>query len=482
MRKERTQPVTMGARLLTLFSDRRTYWVLIILNTLLTLAMVWGQRNARGGDFLAYIGLAQGILHGDYSMWWRLAEPIPDTFRTPGYPLYIAFFLGVFKTWRSMIVAQTLMYALSIHLSFKLIDRFQGGLAAKNIFLFLLLPLPMILYYMPLVSPEMPVILCLSLLLWADPIYKKPTWLAAVGIGLLWGFVFQCRPVFLLFPFLRAGFDLLLARRIIAWDRAGVILVTFMATLLPYGFWNHHYHGKFSLTPLEGGGGVMHIGYWAGRIPNYQEMRYWGNITGDETVIFVPRDSVAANIVAFNREWDSIDAALVPFVTHQDSLMLMMNSVGMPYAVKSYSAGFTLERERLMKEHMLQDIKKDPWYYIKYKLYSTFRLWINMVPRTEFQETDLAGKIKLIALSAISLIMFVGAIVVITMAHRRGVLSIKDTYPLLVLIIYCWLVHVPFVIQTRYTVPVRMALYLYMGLAIAGLLGHRSLKPTREMD
>ena len=83
---------TILDKLVTVLDNRRTFQWLLGMNILVVFATLLISRNTFLSDGWSYLGLAEGILHGEYSMWWTLDEPYPDTFRAPGYPLLIAFF------------------------------------------------------------------------------------------------------------------------------------------------------------------------------------------------------------------------------------------------------------------------------------------------------------------------------------------------------------------------------------------------------
>ncbi len=461
-------------RLSNMLNARVTYRTLIALNAVVALAILWSMRGENGGgDFRAYLGMAEGITHGSYSMWWMMDPPIPDTFRTPGYPLYIACALWLFNDWAVLKIVQAVFYALAVHLMLRLIDRHDRRLMAKNIFLLLLLPSVNIPHYIPLMLPEIPVIVCIAALLVSDPLWKRPTCIAAIGIGLLYGFIFQCRPIFLLFPFARLVCDALFARRSMAWGKNAVIMLSYIVTLMPYSVWNLRHHGVFSVTPLEGGAGVMHIGYWSGRIPNHFEKRYWGNTTGDEMVRFVPEADVPGNVAAFNREWDVIDSTLAPLLTARDSFVLLKARDKKAHLIPTFNTVYTLERERLLKAKTIAHIKEHPGYFTAYKFYSAIRLWVVGVPHDGFRAAGIAGKLAMIFSFLFTLAIFLASIILVPIAYRRRLLQWRNTYPLVLYVIYFWLIHIPFAIQTRYTIPVRMVLYVLLAMAITSLIEAR---------
>lgn len=460
----------MRERLLGLLGSRRTYLVLIILNALVggaTMMSVMRPGEA-GNDSHSYLALANGILHGNYSQYWWLPVEIPDTFRTPGYPLYLATIIAVTGSWRAVGLVQLALFLLSIHLTFRVMERFRFGMAARNVFLLLLLSSQNMLVYIPLVNPEVPAITCLALMAFAEPFHRRPGALTGIAMGALAGFLFQCRPIFLLLPLARMALDLVLYRDHGHWRTMGAYAATFALTLAPFAVWNVRHHGVFKLTPLEGGGGALHQGYWAGRIPGHHQNRYWGNFMADEMIRFVPRDSVPANIAAYEREWDGLDATLAPLLTARDSVML---SHYRPYSTeKSFSAPYTLEREALLKERVAVNAARTPGYYVAYKLYSAIRLWVIGIDRGRFRSATVIGRIKMVAPTLVTLGQFLLALLVIPLALRRGLLVFRDVYPLLLVVVYGWLINIPFTIQSRYTVPLRLLLYALVAMAVVALL------------
>lgn len=98
---------------------KKVFYTLRVLNALVTSAILWASRGTILSDTWSYLGLAEGILHGQYSMWWPLGDGYPDTFRMPGYPLFVALFVGLFGNWHSVLVVQFIQYVLSIYLALR---------------------------------------------------------------------------------------------------------------------------------------------------------------------------------------------------------------------------------------------------------------------------------------------------------------------------------------------------------------------------
>ncbi|MBK9759428.1 MAG: hypothetical protein IPO90_05520 [Flavobacteriales bacterium] len=455
--------------------SKRLYHALLALTGVSLVLVQWFWWNAEGVDQYSYVGLANGILHHHFSQWWDMPVPIPDTFRTPGYPLYIAAALALFGTWRALALVQLVMYLVSLHLTFRTMERYVAGYVPRNVLLLLLLPSVNVTTLAFVVSPEIPVMFCLSVLLWADPMRKRTHWFAAVGLGLIAGFIFQCRPVFLLFPFVRLIMDLWFRRNDLVWRTHSLVIGTFILTLLPFGFWNKAHHGVFKVTPLESGAGVFNLGYWAGRIPDYEERRYFWNFTADEMVRFVPKDSVPVEIAAYNMEWDRIDSEAAHALTKGDSLMIVIAKRSSDRTF-TFNSQYVLAREKAVMRQTWRDIAQHPLYYLTFKAYSAVRLWVVGVDRTRFEEGGMIERSKLVMPFLFSLVTFLAMMILVPLAHRVGGLALKDTYPMVILLVYWGLIHVPFTIQTRYTTSLRMVMYGLIGMAISVLL-QRHRKP-----
>lgn len=459
----------MMRRLQQLLAQRWTRPVLWALHLLVIALMMWATRNETFGDHGSYLSLAEGILHGEYSHYWFLDIPIPDTYRTPGFPLYIAAVISLFGSWKAVIPIHLLLYVLSLNLMLRIVARFDPRPIVGNLALLLLLPLVNVPYYITQLSPEIPTLAAITAALFVLVRKERLSLMDAVALGLLYGFIFQCRPVYLLLPPCIALVGWWAKRS--AFDRSGqlIALSLFAITLLPYGLWNKHNHDVFQLTPLEGGGGVVHMGIWSGLIPGYQEHRYWTNFAGDEILSFTPADSIQKNIAAYEADWDEVMRGSTPFAAAQDSMMLRSYAKGEAH-VATYNTRYTLERERLLKEHAVALALDRPGYALAYKTWSALRLWVIGVQRGKFMEASAVGKLTQLYPTLVTLGILLLAITFVPLAYRRKQLSLQGTYPLLLHLLYFGIIHVPFVIQVRYTTPVRPAMVALVALAMAAVL------------
>lgn len=461
---------TFSLRSAEILGKRSVYIVLLVLNATVTLAMMWATRNTMLSDGWSYLGLADGIVHGEYSMWWPLAEDYPDTFRAPGYPLLISMVMMVTGGWKAMIALQLVLYIVALVLALRTVKWFDPRIQVRSVFLLLLLPMVNVPFYITQIYTEIPALAAVSAALYLSTRYKRWSWGKAILVGLLFGFIFQCRPVFLFFPFMSVVIHHVVNKR--SSDTRGQLLAltVFVATLLPFGAWNLRNHGVFQVTPLEGAGGYMHFGYWCGKMPGYTEHVYWHNFTGDELVRFTPEDSVAAHIAAFEKEWADIKTQLAPLLTRKDSVMMSERSA-MPYAaINSFNTQYTQLREKLLfqkgKEHLLGDLG----YTIAYKSYTAMRLWVIGIQRGDYHAASSSGKLKLLFATGVTGLLFLLFIWLVPLAYYRRVLDWRTTWQYLLYLGYFTLIHLPFTIQSRYTLCVRFVMFALLAFAISGLL------------
>lgn len=461
--------------------SHRLFGILLGLNALATLVVVASAFRVASGDHYTYLGYADGLLHGRYSYWYFYPDYIPDTFRNPGYPL----FLGLLKALRlgeaGIRLIQIGLYVATIGLVLRLARRSEvpGSWLVRNLFLLLLLPNVQLAYFAALIFPEGLVAFLLAAYAVVALTWPLGSWWRTVALGLLAGLIFQCRPIFILFPLVQVGLDFWLAqpRRVFAWGQAVAFLLLYGATMLPYAAWNYHHHGVFKPTSLEGGAGVMQVGFWALRMPGYHENRYWGNQMGNEVVRFADPSQVPGYITAFNHEWDLIEAQCRPLLTVRDHqyLPLMRRDHGLLFPTRS--SAYTLRREQLLMQANLANIRREPGYYFQTRLYTLVRLWVTGVQVDAWQAaTTPVVKLKVLYPALVSGLTFLVALVSIgwALGGSRQLKSSPSWWLALALVIYFGLVHLPFAIQARYTVPVRPWLLLTTALALAAWLKPRA--------
>ncbi|MGI4873451.1 MAG: hypothetical protein ACRYFX_20020 [Janthinobacterium lividum] len=449
---------------------------------LATLAVVAVTFHINSPDQYTYLGYTDGLQQGRYTYWATFADYLPDTFRNPGYPLFLLLLKQLGMGVAGMRVVQIGLYAATIGIVLHLARRCEqpGSWLVRNLFLLLLLPNVQMAYFAAVIYPEILVVFLLAAYTGVALTWASGTWRRTVTLALLAGLIFQVRPIFIFFPALHLAVDFWHARPHFAWGQAVGLLALFGATMLPYAAWNHHHHGVWKPTSLEGGAGVTQLGFWALRLPGYKDSHYWTTQMGNEVVQFVDPAEVPGYIAAYNQEWDTIEAQCRPFLSARDRHYMPLMAQ-QPLLFPTYSSAYTLQREHLLMQYNVAHIRQEPLYYLKTRLYTLVRLWVTGVQRDAWQAaTTPVAKLKVLYPALVSGFTFLLALVSITWAGLRARLSCRPTWWLsLALVMYFGVMHLPFAIQARYTVPVRPWLLLATALALAAWLTRRLHAPAR---
>ncbi|MGR6088592.1 MAG: hypothetical protein ACU4F9_10475 [Arcticibacter sp.] len=441
-----------------------TKW-LFLLNIVIGGLVFYVFRNNTGGDTSTYIGLADGILHGQYSYWYFTGIYFPDTFRNPGYPLFISIFRLFTDSILLIQLFQFFLYAASIFLILQIIEKMFKEVEIKNIFLLLLIPSIYIVPYAAMIFPE---ILVTFLMLLVIRILLMETWSGYskyLILGLLFGVIFQIRPVILFLPFLIILVMWMIKRNDMPWIKCLVMVFVFLLSMMPYGLWNYKNHGHFKVTSLEGGGGVFHLGYWAMKLPDVYEGRYWNNYCVREMIPMIDEGERDQNIIRYNLEWDRIDSIINPLLSSRDTLMMSLHAKNQSLFETNNSA-YVMKREEVLKDIAVKNILSDfPW-YLKAKIYTSIRLWVTGISEREMKSAGPAKKIFLIYPFLITFITFLLALILIPMLFFKNRDVSRKLIMLLVITLYFGIMHIPFTIQARYTIPVRFELLMMISVSI----------------
>ncbi|WP_375415782.1 hypothetical protein [uncultured Hymenobacter sp.] len=466
-------PPTLITQLRRGLAGRRLFLALLGLNLLVSALVFFAFRNQVSGDHYTYLGYAEGLARGRYSYWYFLPEYVPDTFRNPGYPLFVLAVRTLTQSVLALKLLQLVLYFGAVALTLAALRRLSapGSWRSCNLFLLLLLPNIQGAYFAALVFPEVLVGFLLLLYFHVALVRAPGSWVRAALLAGLAGALVQVRPMFILFPLAQVALDWGWQRRAFRRGPAGGFLLLFGLTLLPYAAWNYRHHGTFKVTSLEGGGGVLQIGFWALRMPGYHEQRYWGNTMGDELVQFAAPTQVPGYIRAFNQEWDEIERQCAPLLTRRDSTYLPRMRQR-PELFPTYSSAYTRRREQLLVRYTLAHIRAEPGYFLQTRLYTLVRLWVTGVQRRDWAAapTPLA-RLKVLYPFLSSAATFLLALVCIPWAlARRGLGRVPAFALALALVVYFGVMHLPFAIQARYTVPARLLLLFCVAQAISALL------------
>jgi hypothetical protein len=436
-----------------LIQSNRTFWFLFLLNILIGGVIFGISSGIDFPDANGYWLMGESLMHGKFSSWHFLPKYYPETLRTPGYPLFLALCQLFSKSLLLPKLIQFVLYFVSVFLVTRVVYFFQPNISYRNLFLLILIPNVQIVYYTGYISAEILNVFFITLA--AYILTLKRSWINVFFLALVCYVIFIIRPAFLLFPLVIAAY--LYRSRL---NYALLFLFTYSLLLLPFGYWNYKNHGEFKLTTIEGGAGVAHLGFWAYKLPtNYIDSFYWGNkVISDLTNPFsFSQPEFAINAKSYNSECTLLWNRLSVYLTKEDSIYLMKMKNN-PYGIfLLYNSQYTLARESALKNVTIEHIKNEPLYYLKTRFYSLFRNYVTGINEENFHKaTSLREKLKCVYPFLVTFVfIFVGLIFVTYTALNQRFKN--QTFILLLLMAwYYGLVHIPFSIQARYTIPIHL--------------------------
>ena len=454
-----------------LLESKRLYTVLLILNVVTILALFMLTRHETGPDAATYLGLVDGIMHGRYSFWWFLPVYQPDTLRNPGFPVFLTIVRLFTQSLMAVRIIQLCLYFIAIYFILRITDHYTKRQLTKNILLIFLFLSINVSVYVTLIYPEMLALFLLVSSVYAELILDDRRWYKYLILGLIYGCLFEIRPALLFIPFIKLAYDWVYRRQHPIYPAYKLLTLAIMfLIMLPYGFWNKKNHGVFSVTSLEGGGGLMHSGQWSYKVPNYTEHRYWGVMLPDELVSEKDTNKVKENIIAYNKEWDYIDSVCRPYLTTGDSIMLAHRTGQNRDQWLSYNAKYTMTREKLLKQLTIKHYLAEPLYTLKVRTYTFFRLWYsglfsnNKSSPIRFKNITFVS--PFFVASLLSFIIFLFGVIFIPIACIKNFKAMKVfAYPI-ILLLYFGFIHSPFAVQARYTTPVKLIFIMVIAQAL----------------
>ncbi len=460
---------TLLRPLAALLRDPRAFCGLFALQVLIVIAAAVLMRNARSGDHSTYWELARGTLQGKYSFWHSLTPYPPDTLRTPGYPIFVALASFGCTSLRTLLLVQAGLYLAAVAIVCRILWRLvPDDLLPRTLFLFVLMPSIQLVYYTALVFPEC--LLSFLIVAYLDAEIARRHW---VICGVLLGAVILVRPIYALYPIVRAGPELLASADMrTATKRAVGVAAVAIALMLPYGAWNQVHFGTFSLMPIEGSAGNIHMGFWQHRLPGKFSRRYWPNFQGRELIPFVSDAESARYFEEYNQEWDEIERQAEPFFTATDRKN-QEEFKKRTDLFSTYSQRYTVARARIIARYTWNHIRAEPGYYVATRLYTAFRLWVTGVNMLVIGQPGFLPKVSALYPTLVTLIFLVGGLIVAVVQSVRRRPEMRRTLPIWSLLVYGWLVHVPVSIGSRYTVPLHFAALLLSSLGLSSLIRAR---------
>lgn len=410
-----------------------------------------------------YEWIARNLLRGVYSQEQATTGPVtPDTQRTPGYPLFLAIvyvFFGVNDT--PVLWIQACLFVLIClglyHLGRRMSGRSLGLLAGLATALYAPIPKYGGMPWSEMLTTFLQVFGIVTLVVAVQRASAR--WFALAGATL--GFLGLTRPTFVYEPLLLAAVLAVLQWRSV--QRAqlvkyvAVFLIGWLVVISPWAAFNYIRFGKPTPTVVRTIGKQIWYGYWVGKFP---------------TMTLIQLDDVVWRLKKGEYKREQVPDVIRPLGGDQALMLQYIDE----YTSKGHFSGTPSTPEEKVRENMLKDqfyldraldhIRHDPLTYLRTQLFFvSFKFWAGEIP----VRLTLIGKLP----RAVIYASFLAQVTLLLLAIA-GCWRLRATPILLALVLvpllYLYLVHLPFHVEPRYSIPVKPFLLL---LAAGGLLEMR---------
>lgn len=403
------------------------------------------------------------------------AQPfVPETIRTPGYPLFVAAIYRVFgESHLAVALVQALLFAGLTVVVFALTSRLSServGLAAAA-FTALFPPLP---YYGALVMTELFCTVLVTTALWtAVRAIQENRVRDYAATGALLGWAALTRPTFVLFPFvLVACVAAALARRrdVRRVWRCGWMIGVFAIVLSPWFAYNSIHVQRFTMSPAGGIGRATWEASWQGTWPGRVQAdltRLADAHTDDSEAVldeavkqFAAQNGLPAEpMLAYVHQWRDIRRIWeTPTDPRERAIMRVVADD------QYWRAGLAnINRDRL-------------GHAIRRATIGTLVLWIAEVP-IRYNEINRVRPIVIRAIWVIQAVLMGLALIGLVMLIRRR--RLVDAAPIAALLAYITILHLPMLAEARYSLPAKPAVLALATIALAEI-AHRLLPQTGD--
>ena len=411
---------------------------------------------------------------GEFTRSPELQPFVPETIRTPGYPLFVA---GVYRIagehHAAVAAAQAVLFALLTLVVFAMASRLASPRVALAAAVFTAL-FPAIPYYGALVLTEVLCTFLVTLGMWTAvcAVQDRRT-SQCVLTGVLFGLATLTRPTFALFPVALVGCIGAAAiwqrewRRVLPW---GWTLVAFAVVLSPWLAYNEIYVHRLTISPAGGIGRATWEASWQGT--------WTGRVQSDLTRLadaHVDDDDAAldAEVTRFAAANSLPPDPMLSYVHQWRDIRRVWNTPTDPRerALKRIAADQEYWRAGLA------NIARDrAGHLLRRVTVGTFVLWAAEIP-IRYSHINAVRPTIIHALWLLQAgVMGLALIGLIFVAHRRSTL---EAAPLAALIVYITALHVPMLAEARYSLPAKPVVLMLAAIALAELL-HRFLPQTGD--
>ena len=445
--------------------------ILIYLN-IFSASIVFGLASmTEFPDAANYIALAENLLNGNFSSDCNAEICLPDTVRTPGYPLILSFFFIFSKNLFLMKSIQLLFYFLTLWLGYKIVTKIaRHNLIVCNIFLIFTAVNIQIPYYSGTISTETFTAFFVTLFFYNLYVVEKRNFFYDAFVSsLILAALYYIRPGFLLFPFILLGLSFFKNLKL---DPKQLLMqiVLFICMLLPYAQWNNANHGVFKLTPIGVSGMAALNGYWYFKLPNGYVNRYMWNevVVPDVTSPFnYSQKERELNKLEYEKRWDDFlkNNDVAEGCLDQDNLVIY-KSAG---TCNPNFSKFILKRENFVTNELFSLIMKEKILYAQERLYSFMRLFFTGINIYEInpEESFLKKLMRVYPFLVTFFCIFLGFFISTLFLRKSKPEEIRYFVPMMMIILYVAASHTIFPIQARYLVPMHMLVLIMLSINLS---------------
>ncbi|HYF05876.1 MAG TPA: glycosyltransferase [Patescibacteria group bacterium] len=202
------------------------------------------------GDAKGYVFLAENLFsRGEFTLATSTAAYSPQSFRTPGYPVFLGALHTILRSWEWVIVVQALLAAFAPLLLYLLIRPYHERVAFFSALIFAFEPVRLF-YSSQLLTDAVFTTCLLTALLCLEAARRKGTTLLSVLSGVVLGLLIIVRPIAIFLPLLFALYlflRLTSKRKILV---AGAVCIAAYATIFPWMLRNHKHFSSWNVSSV----------------------------------------------------------------------------------------------------------------------------------------------------------------------------------------------------------------------------------------
>ena len=243
----------------------------------------------------------------------------------------------------------------------------------------------------------------------------------------------------------------------------------FSFTLIPFSLWNLENHGVFKPTPTEGAASIAHMGYWNCNLPiNYSEdLQYNAAVIKDATnpISFSEEERVKYK-EKYERDWLGLINSLQTHIKTDEVVAMKEMQLNNPGIFPIYNSKYTLLREQYLADLLVKEIKENPIYYLKTRIYTFFRVYYSGLNVKALKESpSLIVIFKSVYPFLITFFsIFIGLLIAL-IYYLKNRKKIDESFEILLMIsLYYGAVSMPFAAQGRYTVPIHFCILIMLSI------------------